>query len=147
MPTYAVLGATGATGQALLHLLLQSPKNVVNAYARSKSKLLKLLPQYTDSTNLELFEGSITDVDLLADCLSDVSAVFSVIGANENLPGLHVAQDAAHSIVAACCHLRARNPKVRLFPFRPLLGPCAMDLTRLVQERSLNLTLTRDWTC
>lgn len=44
MPTYAVLGATGSTGQAILNILLQSPKNTVNAYVRSKAKLLKLSP-------------------------------------------------------------------------------------------------------
>ncbi|KAL8785856.1 MAG: hypothetical protein Q9195_008480 [Heterodermia aff. obscurata] len=114
MPTYAVLGATGSTGQALLHLLLQSPKNTVHAYARSKAKLLKLSPQYTGNDNLQIFEGALTDVSVIANCISNVTAVLCVLGANESAPGLHVAQDAAQSIVAACCHLKAQDPSVSL---------------------------------
>ena len=114
MPTYAVLGATGATGQALLQILLQSPKSTVNAYVRSKARLLKLSPQYTGNDNLQIFEGALTDVAIIAGCISNVTAVLCVLGANENAPGLHVAQDAAHSIVAACCHLKTQNPAVNL---------------------------------
>lgn len=114
MPTYAVLGGTGTTGQALLRLLLQSPKNTVNAYVRSKAKLHKLSPQYKDNDSLQVFEGAITDVSVFADCISNVSAVFCVLGANENLPGVRIVQDAAHSIVAACCQLRAQDPTVSL---------------------------------
>ena len=114
MPTFAVLGATGSTGQALLNILVQSPKNTVNAYVRSKAKLQKLSPQYQDNDNLHVFEGALGDVPLLADCISNTSAVLCVLGANENEPGIHVAQDAAHSIVAACCRLRTQDPNVQL---------------------------------
>ena len=114
MPTFAVLGATGSTGQALLNILLQSPKNTVNAYVRSKAKLQKLSPQYQGNENLHIFEGALGDVGLLADCISNTSAVLCVLGANENEPGIRVAQDAAHSIVAACCRLRAQDSNVNL---------------------------------
>lgn len=114
MPTYAILGGTGTTGQALLRLLLQSPKNTVNAYVRSKAKLHKLSPQYKGNDNLQIFEGAITDVSLIADCISNASVVFCVLGANENLPGIRIVQDAAHSIVAACCQLRTHDPTVSL---------------------------------
>lgn len=114
MPTYAVLGATGSTGQAILNILLQSPKNTVNAYVRSKAKLLKLSPQYEGNENLHIFEGNLDDVTLMAKCISNTSAVLSVLGANENTPGLHVAQDAAHSIVAACSEIRNQDPSAKL---------------------------------
>ena len=109
MPTFAVLGATGSTGQALLNILLQSPKNTVNAYV-----LHKLSPQYQGHDNLHIFEGALGDVALLADCISNTSAVLCVLGSNESEPGIRVAQDAAHSIVAACCRLRAQDPDVML---------------------------------
>lgn len=50
----------------------------------------------------------------MANCISNTSAVLSALGANENIPGVHVAQDAAHSIVAACSELRNRDPNVKL---------------------------------
>lgn len=114
MPTFAVLGATGSTGQALLNILLQSPKNTVNAYVRSKAKLQKLSPQYQGNKNLHLFEGALTNVAVLADCISHTSAVLCVLGSNENEPGIRVAQDAAHSIVAACCRLRTQDSNVTI---------------------------------
>ena len=80
MPTYAVLGATGSTGQEILKLLLQSPKNTVNAYVRSKVKLLKLLPKYVDNNNLHVYEGALNDITVMADCISNTSAVFSALG-------------------------------------------------------------------
>ena len=109
MPTYAVLGATGVTGQALLNILLESPKNTVNAYVRSKAKLLKLFPQHQGNDNLRIFEGPLTDVEVIADCITNTSAVLSVLGAPDNEPGIHVGQDAAHSIVAGAFSQRPNS--------------------------------------
>ena len=114
MPTFAVLGATGATGQALLDILLQSPKNTVNAYVRSKARLHKLAPQHSNNENLHVFEGALTNIDVVANCISNTSAVLCVLGATENDYGIHIGQDAAHSIVAACCQLRTREPSCKL---------------------------------
>ncbi len=114
MPTYAVLGATGATGQALLEILSQSPKHEVNAYVRSAAKLERLRPGISKSDNVRIFEGDLFDVPLIARCISDVSTVFAVVATNENIPNLTIAQDTAHVIVAALCTLRARYPGMRV---------------------------------
>lgn len=114
MPTYAVLGATGSTGQSLLNLLLQNPDNTVHAYARSRSKLEALSPKLCAHDNIQIFEGALTDIPLVASCVAHTSTVFAVIGANYNSPGMRVVQDAAHSVVAAMCHLRAQHPEMPL---------------------------------
>lgn len=105
MPTYAILGATGKTGSSLLTLLLQNPKNAIHAYVRSKSKLLTQFPHLDENKTVQIFEGALNDIPTLAACISGVETIFSVIGENENTPGLRIVQDSAHAIVAALCHL------------------------------------------
>ncbi|MCJ1472085.1 hypothetical protein MMC13_000732 [Lambiella insularis] len=118
MPAYAVLGATGTTGQELIKQLSASPKNTVNAYVRSRSKLEKLVPSVSKATNISIFEGSITDIPLLSSCFTHdnqpVQAILSVIGASGNIPNYRGVQDTAHSIVAAMCSLRSKDPSAVL---------------------------------
>lgn len=105
MPTYAIIGATGATGSALLTLLLnKTPKTTIHAYARSKKKLLSQQPSLVSNSSVRIFDGSLTDVPLIASCVLGVDAIFAVIGVNENVPGIHLAQDTAHTLVAALCY-------------------------------------------
>ncbi|KAL8866793.1 MAG: hypothetical protein Q9198_008755 [Flavoplaca austrocitrina] len=107
MPTYAILGATGETGGALLELLLKDPTNHINAYVRSKSKLLKQRPNLAENENVKIFEGSIADIPLMTSTLSpQFDAAFCVLATNENIPGIRIAQDTATSVIAALCHLR-----------------------------------------
>lgn len=119
MPTYAILGATGATGQSLLSHLLSpssssSSKTHIKAYVRSRSRLEKLSPALCTHENLQIFEGALSDIPLLANCIANTSAVFAVLGSNVSSPGVRIAQDSAQSVVAALCHLRARDPGVKL---------------------------------
>ncbi|KAK4694588.1 hypothetical protein P7C71_g3019, partial [Lecanoromycetidae sp. Uapishka_2] len=103
MPKYAILGTTGKTGGSILTLLLKSPNNTINAYVRSKSKLLSQVPYLQENKSVHIFEGSLTDIDLIASCISNVDAIFSTIGVNENTPGTRMIQDSAQAIVAALC--------------------------------------------
>lgn len=116
MPTYAILGATGSTGQSLLNLLLQSPdgKNKVHAYVRSRSKLEKLSPEAATNSNVEIFSGALTDIPLLAQCIAGTDTVFVALGSNVSQPGMRIAQEAAHSVVAALCHIRAQDSGAQL---------------------------------
>ncbi|KAI4189002.1 MAG: hypothetical protein L6R41_001756 [Letrouitia leprolyta] len=113
MPTYTILGATGKTGGALLDLLLQKkdPSIHLNAYARSKTKLLAQKPSLQDHKNVSIFEGSLSDIPLIASTLSNQkpSAAFCVLGMNENMPGIRIAQDMANTVVAALCHARNQD--------------------------------------
>ncbi|MCJ1468500.1 hypothetical protein MMC07_007129 [Pseudocyphellaria aurata] len=105
MPTYAIIGATGATGSALLTLLLdKTPKTTIHAYARSKPKLLAQQPSLAFNSSVRIFDGSLTDIPLIASCISGVDAIFVVVGVNENVPGVRIAQDTAHTLVAALCY-------------------------------------------
>ncbi|KAL8854445.1 MAG: hypothetical protein Q9221_000715 [Calogaya cf. arnoldii] len=107
MPTYAILGATGKTGGALLELLLKDPKNHINTYVRSKAKLLKQRPGLEKNKNVDIFEGSIFDIHLIASILNpQVHIAFCVLAINENIPGIRIAQDTACSVIAALCLLR-----------------------------------------
>lgn len=110
MPTYTILGATGKTGGAIIDLLLKTPNIHINAYARSKAKLLSQKPGLEDHKNVTIFEGSLSDIPLIASSLSpNVSAAFCVLGINENTPGIRIAQDTANAVVAALCHLRSQD--------------------------------------
>ena len=114
MPSYAILGATGATGQSLLNILTRSPKNDIHAYVRSKAKLERLQPQVSKLANVRVFEGNLQDIPMIASCISGVSALFSVVATNDSVPGLSIAQDTAHTLVAAFCYLRSQDPTVKL---------------------------------
>lgn len=119
MPTYAILGTTGKTGGSILQLLLKAPNNKVNVYVRSKSKLHSQVPNLGDNKAVQVFEGALTDINVMASCLANVDVIFSAIGENENVPGSHMTQDAAQAIVAALCQdgfaeSRKKVPKVIL---------------------------------
>ncbi|KAI9819934.1 MAG: hypothetical protein M1827_006504 [Pycnora praestabilis] len=114
MPTYAILGATGQTGQALLSILLQSPDKKINAYVRSAARLKKLRPEISTQKNVSVFEGSLTNIPLITTCIRNTTAIFAVVASNENEPGLTVAQDTAQTIVAALANLRTQDPTAKI---------------------------------
>ncbi|KAI4250906.1 MAG: hypothetical protein LQ352_005182 [Teloschistes flavicans] len=114
MPTYAILGATGTTGQCLLDLLLQSPNNRVHAYVRSRARLEKLSPKLAAHGDVTIFPGALTDIPLIADCIANTSAIFLALGAKGSQPGMRIVQDGAHAVVAALCHIRAQDPNANL---------------------------------
>ena len=111
MPTYTILGTTGNTGNSLLTLLLQKHPDVhVNAYVRSKAKLLDQFPDLESPSNskrVTIFTGGIDDPIALSKALrSRVDVVFCVTGAPGSTPGMRIAQDSAQGLVAAISHLR-----------------------------------------
>ncbi|KAI9712537.1 MAG: hypothetical protein M1812_006846 [Candelaria pacifica] len=115
MPSYAILGATGATGSNILKtLLLQSPGTQINVYVRSRTKLLRLFPDLKSNDNVKIFEGQIDDIKLLSACLANVTAVFACVATNENIPGIRLAQDTAQMIVAAIISTLVQNPKTHV---------------------------------
>lgn len=126
MPSYAILGGTGNTGQALLSLLSESSDNKINAYCRSKSKLEKMSPQAVSKPNVKIFEGSLDDASLLADCMNGTTAVFLTVAVSLNIPGTTIAWDTAHSVVSALQQLRKAKPQVKL-PRLIVLSSAAID--------------------
>lgn len=111
MPTYTILGATGQVGGSVLEVLLQSEQNQINAYCRSKSKLLDQKPQLANDPRIHIFEGSLDDIALLANCCRGVRAVFMTVAAQNNRPGCSIAQDQARQVIATMQALREENEK------------------------------------
>lgn len=88
MPTYAILGATGNTGQALIKILLESPDKKIHAYCRSKQKLYRLTPEIAEEKKVSVFEGGLDDEDVIADCIRGTRAVFLAVAVPDNMPGM-----------------------------------------------------------
>lgn len=127
MVAYAVLGSTGNCGTALIENLLQSPQNQVHAYCRNRVKLQRLLPQVVDNKQVQIFQGSIHDVELMADCVRDTKAVFLVVTTNDNIPGCRVSQDSAHSVIQALRKIKAESGPGLKLPKLVLLSSATID--------------------
>jgi uncharacterized protein YbjT (DUF2867 family) len=110
MPTYAVLGATGNTGQSLLQVLTQSSTNRIHAYCRSKAKLEHLQPDIIASPNVKVFEGNLNDTETIRDCIKDTHAVFLAVAVSGNVPGNTIAQDTARVVITALQQLQTSAP-------------------------------------
>ncbi|KND91133.1 Averufin oxidase A [Tolypocladium ophioglossoides CBS 100239] len=127
MSTYAIIGATGNCGTALLSHLSRNTTAKVRAYCRNKEKLIKAAPYLQDNKRVEIFEGSIYDVDLLAQCITDTQAVFHVVSTNTNVPNCSVGLDTAKSIVRALERIRAGSSRVVKLPKIVLLSSATID--------------------
>lgn len=105
MPTYALLGATGSTGSAILRCLLsQPPKHLtLNIFVRSKSKLRKAFPDLESTTAFKtnVIEGIPSDATATQKCLEDVDVVMACIGSNYSTPGISLIYDTATAIIDA----------------------------------------------
>lgn len=108
--TYAVLGATGNCGTALIKNLLQRPDARIHAYCRNRAKLLQKLSSLDDDGALTVFEGSVTDSTLLRSCISGCRVVFLVLSTNDNIPGCRLAQDTATAVIQV---LQAQRDEMR----------------------------------
>ena len=108
MPTYALLGATGSTGSAILRCLLAQPPRdlTLHIFVRSKSKLLEKFPELESTTAfiVEIIEGTPNDPSATQECLKDVDVVMACIGTNYSHPGISLIHDTATSILAALEH-------------------------------------------
>ncbi len=106
MPTYALLGATGSTGSAILRCLLsQPPKHLtLNIFVRSRSKLRKAFPDLESTTAFKanIIEGIPSDTTATQECLKDVNVVMACIGSNYSTPGISLIYDTATAIIDAC---------------------------------------------
>ena len=127
MATYAILGATGNTGSALIQNLLKTPSCKINAYCRNKKKLLNKLPEVVENKRVQIFEGSIDDVDLHVSCLRGCKAVFLVITSNDNIPGFRGGQDSAQSVISALQKIRGESGPETPLPKIVLLSSATID--------------------
>ncbi|OAQ60750.1 NAD-dependent epimerase/dehydratase [Pochonia chlamydosporia 170] len=127
---YAVLGSTGNCGTALINNLLRESNVQVNAYCRSRAKLLGLFPDLKDGGQIGIFEGSIHDVELLASCIRGCRTVFLVVSTNDNIPGCSLAKDTALSVIEALQRIREvakHNGRTESLPKLILLSSATID--------------------
>ncbi|KAK3670272.1 hypothetical protein LTR78_009826 [Recurvomyces mirabilis] len=110
MPTYALLGATGSTGSAVLRCLLSDPaqttdKITLNIFIRSKSKLMRLFPDIQSTTrsniHINIIESTPDDTPGLQKALRDAEIIFQCIAANDVTPKVSVAEDTVKAVLKA----------------------------------------------
>ncbi|KAL1866359.1 hypothetical protein Daus18300_006823 [Diaporthe australafricana] len=124
MPTtYAILGATGQTGGSVLEVLTSERPDVhINCLVRSRAKLQRMYPDivapqqqssssFPSSSKVQVFEGAISNIPLLTDCIRGTSAVFMCVACPDNKPHLSIARDQAEAVVAALEALRTEQKK------------------------------------
>ena len=111
MPTYALLGATGATGSAILRYLISEPQPdlKLNIFVRSRSKLSKAFPSLNEQNQVKIniTEGCMRDNKALQRCIKGTDVIFMCVATNDSKPGQRVVQDAAEAIVNALKALRS----------------------------------------
>jgi putative NADH-flavin reductase len=110
MSAYAILGATGQVSGSILQLLGKSPNNKIIVLVRSRSKLEKNYPSLSSNKNIQVFQGSITDIPTLTKCITDTKAVFLTVAVNENTPGCNISLETTYAVVKALYTLRENQP-------------------------------------
>jgi oxidoreductase AflX len=105
MRTYALLGATGGTGSAILRCLLSQPPEslTLNIFVRSESKLRKSFPDLESTTafKAKIIEGIPSDSTAMRECLKDADVVMACIASNESKRGMSLIFDTATAIIDA----------------------------------------------
>jgi len=107
MPTHALLGATGATGRAIVRYLLSSPPKGkdfhLKIFIRARDKLLRLFPDLESTTafKITITEAPLTDTAALQKCLQGADVIHMCIAANESRPDTSIATDSANAVIEA----------------------------------------------
>jgi putative NADH-flavin reductase len=122
-----VLGSTGNCGTALIQNLLCTKEAKINAYCRSKTKLIQKVPLVNGNERVQIYEGSIYDIDLLSECIRNARAIFHVVSTNDNVPGYNIGLETAKSLISALARLAAESqPDIKL-PKIVLLSSSTID--------------------
>ncbi|AEO66250.1 uncharacterized protein THITE_2077799 [Thermothielavioides terrestris NRRL 8126] len=130
MATYAILGATGSCGSALVDTLLRVPDARIHAYCRDGAKLARIFPGISSHPRVKIFEGSISDAALLTNCVRGCRAVFLTVSTNVNVPGCTMAQTTAATVLAALETLRTErdgSKQAAALPRLVLLSSASLD--------------------
>ncbi|KAI1324429.1 hypothetical protein F5Y16DRAFT_304691 [Xylariaceae sp. FL0255] len=114
MATYAIFGATGNCGGALIENLLPSPEATIHAYCRNGAKLENQFPSAVKSGRIKIFEAQIDNVDVFARCVRGCRAVFTAVSMNDNIPKVRVAEDMTITLIAALKRVRDEDPDAKL---------------------------------
>lgn len=121
MPTHAILGATGATGSAVLRTLLTEPASdlVIHILVRSKAKLLAIFPNLEDLSfkgRVRIFIGSNDNTKTLAACLNGASVIYVCIATNIATKTVDIARTTAEFVGAALSESRDQAGNAYVVP-------------------------------
>ena len=120
MPVHAILGATGATGSAILRTLLSSRQQdlTINIFVRSKAKLLAAFPdlEKTSAHAIKIYTGALSDKKALASCLRNASVIYLCIATNKPAKVTTVARHVAESVNVALQQNRSEQRESYVVP-------------------------------
>ena len=71
-------------------------------------------PNICSSPNVTIFEGNISNIDVLRKCITGTRAVFLAVAASVTAPGTRTAQDQAEAVVSALDAMRKQSPDTKL---------------------------------
>lgn len=101
MPTYAILGVTGAAGSSVLrHLLTRTPTSTtrLHLFVRSSKKLLHQNPGLATHPYVSIFEATLDQKTVVAQAIRGADYIFACTGDNESPPQLSVSLDTANAV-------------------------------------------------
>ncbi|EMC93816.1 hypothetical protein BAUCODRAFT_36270 [Baudoinia panamericana UAMH 10762] len=124
--TYAILGATGNTGSSIIEVLTKSHDVEIHAFVRSKSKLFGLFPHLENDSRLKVYEGTLSNLDVLQSCIQGTKAAFLAVAVNDPRPGVTIAQDTARAVLAAIGRMRSQDPQAKI-PRLIVLSSASLD--------------------
>lgn len=110
MSAYAILGATGQVGGSILSLLGESTQSNINVLVRSRNKLEGMYPTLSSSRRIRVFEGEVSNIAILANCIAHTRAIFLTVAVTDNRPGVSISVDTARAVISALESLRAKDP-------------------------------------
>ncbi|KIM93837.1 hypothetical protein OIDMADRAFT_61107 [Oidiodendron maius Zn] len=119
--TIAIFGATGHTGRVIVRHLLAQQKSKslrLQIYVRNKGRLLDFFPDIESKRDVRVFQGLLTDTEVVKRTLSAAQIIICTLGENDNIPGVRILQDGANSIIASLEDFKANQEdwqKPRLF--------------------------------
>jgi hypothetical protein len=108
----ALFGGTGGTGSATVRALMkrkefQNGTIHIHLMVRSKAKLFRMIPGIQSCSNVHTWEGQLSDEETIKMVLRDADTIICALGENSNIPGCHVLQGLAASIVNVLGGLRS----------------------------------------
>lgn len=130
MPTYALLGATGSTGSAILRCLLaEPPKDLsLKILIRSQEKLSQMFGDLKSAPfPIKIIEGQANDPDAVRQCIEDANIIFNCIGTNNVAPGQSIVQDSGKSIIEALKNWRKKHSAAYQTPVVLLLRTTGLN--------------------
>lgn len=123
MPTHAILGATGATGSAVLRFLLslETSRPRINVFVRSKTKLVATFPKLEREKDVYIFASPLSDHATMKQCLKDTEVIYNCVATNISKRGVDVARSSADAVLSSLQELREDNKESFLPPLLVLL--------------------------